>query len=75
MSVLCVKRNDNLFTRVNFFLNRLTDYRKQIAANTRRLVMSKHSQKVEESPLIGMREIPTVYDGGSVNEPRGKGNL
>lgn len=45
---------------------------KQIAANTRRLVMSKHSQKVEESPLIGLRVIPTVYDGGSVNEPRGE---
>jgi len=47
---------------------------KQIAANTRRLVMSKHSQKVEEPPKIRTKLTPVVSDGVSVDEPRGKGS-
>ncbi|XP_078356429.1 uncharacterized protein LOC144641257 isoform X2 [Oculina patagonica] len=46
---------------------------KQIAANTRRLVMSKHAQKVEESPLIKTKLTPVRVDGLSVDEPRIKG--
>lgn len=46
---------------------------KQIAANTRRLVMSKHAQKVEESPLIKTKLIPVRADGVSVDEQRLKG--
>lgn len=48
-------------------------YRKQIAANTRRLVMSKHAQKVEESPLIKTKLTPVRVDGVSVDEQRLKG--
>lgn len=46
---------------------------KQIAANTRRLVMSKHAQKVEESPLIRSKLKSVVIDGLPVDEPRKKG--
>lgn len=46
---------------------------KQIAANTRRLVMSKHAQKVEESPLIKTKLTPVRADGVSVDEQRLKG--
>ena len=48
-------------------------YRQQIAANTRRLVMSKHAQKVEESPLIKTKLTPVRVDGVSVDEQRLKG--
>ena len=48
-------------------------FRKQIAANTRRLVMSKHAQKVEESPLIKTKLTPVRADGVSVDEQRLKG--
>ena len=51
------------------------DCRKQIAANTRRLVLSKHAQKVEESPLIRSKLKSVVNDGLPVDEPRKKGIL
>ena len=57
-----------------FSKNDVTNYRKQIAANTRKLVMSKHAQKVEESPLIRTKPTPVGGDGVTVDEPRGKGN-
>lgn len=47
---------------------------KQIAANTRRLVVSKHAQKVEESPPIVTKLTPVRVGGLSVDQPRIKGS-
>ena len=51
----------------------ISNCRKQIAANTRRLVMSKHAQKVEESSLIMTKLTPVRVDGLPVDQPRIKG--
>ena len=64
----------NVGLKFVFSKNDVTDYRKQIAANTRKLVMSKHAQKVEESPLIRTKPTPVEGDGVTLDEPRGKGN-
>lgn len=47
--------------------------RKQIAANTRRLVVSKHAQKVEESSLIVTKLTPDRVGGLSLEKPSIKG--
>lgn len=47
---------------------------KQIAANTRRLVMSKHAQKVEEAPLIRTRLNPDASIGVFADESVEKGS-
>ena len=47
--------------------------RKQIAANTRRLVVSKHAQKVEESSLIVTKLTPDRVGGLSLEQPSIKG--
>lgn len=47
---------------------------KQIAANTRRLVVSKHAQKVEESSLIVTKLTPDRVGGLSLEQPSIKGS-
>ena len=60
---------------MKFLKLRIIYYRKQIAANTRRLVMSKHAQKVEEAPLIRTRLNPDASIGVFADESVEKGNL
>ena len=64
----------NVGLKFIFSKNGVIDYRKQIAANTRRLVMSKHAQKVEESPVIRTKPTPVGSDSVTVDEPEVKGN-
>lgn len=45
---------------------------KQIAANTRRLVLSKHAQMVEESPLIRIKLLPDTSLSMSADKPHVK---
>lgn len=63
-----------LFIHITLYMYIIISYcRKQIAANTRRLVVSKHAQKVEESSLIVTKLTPDRVGGLSLEQPSIKG--